>query len=228
VVRNNHVHHIATQVTATNHGGSGIGTDAYYGGKNDDVIGNVVHHIGPTAGSHIQGIYISTNGNVYNNLVYSIQDSCLHAWHNSNHVNFVNNTVFNCRNGAGIVIGGGDYYNGYSAGNDYSLVANNIVLDSTNGIVENGTTGTHNVYTNNLVYRSKNGDWSLHNGLANKNSINADPQFVNYIRDGGGDYHLKSTSPAINKGSSANAPSNDLDGVLRPQSAALDIGAYER
>lgn len=41
------------------------------------------------------------------------------------------------------------------------------------------------------------------------------------------DGHLKPTSPAIDKGTSYGAPSDDLDGNLRPQGAGIDIGAYE-
>ena len=161
VIQNNHVHHISTNGIDSSKGGSGIGTDSYFGGVSDDVIGNVVNDIGPTSGTHFHGIYISTNGNISNNLVYSIQSDCLQSWHNANHVKFINNTAFNCFNGAGVLVGGGNFYNGYTAGNDYSVVANNIVYDSAYGIIENGTTGIHNIYTNNLVYKSVNYNWSL-------------------------------------------------------------------
>lgn len=42
-----------------------------------------------------------------------------------------------------------------------------------------------------------------------------------------GDYHLQSTSPAIDQGSS-NCPAQDLDGKSRPQGAAADIGCFEK
>ena len=42
-----------------------------------------------------------------------------------------------------------------------------------------------------------------------------------------GNYHLKSTSPAIDAGSADDAPSIDIEGTLRPQGAAWDVGAYE-
>jgi MYXO-CTERM domain-containing protein len=44
---------------------------------------------------------------------------------------------------------------------------------------------------------------------------------------GNGDYHLSATSPAIDKGTSSDAPSDDLDGNARPQGNGWDIGAYE-
>jgi hypothetical protein len=50
---------------------------------------------------------------------------------------------------------------------------------------------------------------------------------VNYKFDGTGDFHLKSTSPAIDKGTSSSAPKTDIDNTPRPQGAGIDIGAYE-
>jgi len=50
---------------------------------------------------------------------------------------------------------------------------------------------------------------------------------VNYQANGTGDYRLKSTSPAVNKGSATSAPALDIAGVARPRGGAYDIGAYE-
>ena len=41
------------------------------------------------------------------------------------------------------------------------------------------------------------------------------------------DYHLSATSPAIDAGSSTNAPDVDVEGNARPYGSAYDIGAYE-
>ena len=55
-------------------------------------------------------------------------------------------------------------------------------------------------------------------------------QLVNVVA---ADFHLRPTSPAIDHGSAAGAPSDDFDGAHRPQDgdhdqiAAFDIGAYE-
>ncbi|TNE48798.1 MAG: right-handed parallel beta-helix repeat-containing protein [Bacteroidetes bacterium] len=42
-----------------------------------------------------------------------------------------------------------------------------------------------------------------------------------------GDLHLIFCSPAINAGTNAGAPADDLDGNTRPQGATVDMGAYE-
>ncbi len=55
------------------------------------------------------------------------------------------------------------------------------------------------------------------------NNISADPKFANYPTD----LHLSSTSPCIDRGTSAGAPTTDGDGNPRPAGAGFDIGAYE-
>ncbi len=218
VIENSHVHNIAKSVPCSGHGASAIGTDHYNYGVEDDVIGNVVHNIGPPGCNFDQGIYLSTSGKAMNNLVYNIAWIGIALWHDATNLTIVNNTVMN--NMVGIDIGAGDYYHS-SAPNDYTTVANNIVYGNTYGIHEEGNTGVHNVYTNNLVYLNANYDYSLQNGLTPTNSVNADPLFVK----NGSDYHLTASSPAIGAGTLVYAPATDLDGVAR--TGEDDIGAYQ-
>jgi hypothetical protein len=56
-----------------------------------------------------------------------------------------------------------------------------------------------------------------------QNSIFADPQFVNLVN---GDFHLKSISPAIDKGVDIGLTS-DITNISRPQGIGYDIGSYE-
>lgn len=55
-------------------------------------------------------------------------------------------------------------------------------------------------------------------------SVVGDPLFVN---SSSGDFHLQAGSPAINTASPTNAPMVDYDGVMRPNGAGVDIGAFE-
>ena len=57
------------------------------------------------------------------------------------------------------------------------------------------------------------------------NNLEGDPQLVDPVTSR--DFHLQATSPAINAGTNAFAPADDLDGVTRPVGATVDIGPYE-
>lgn len=221
-INNNHIQHIGEKAPCTSQGGSAINTDYWNYGVMTEVTGNVVNNNGYSGCRFIQAIYISTSANVKNNIVYQNGGAAIHLWHDANHVNVVNNTIF--ANGVGIVVGGGDYYH-TSGPADYVNVYNNIVVDNTYGIIENGDTGTHNSYVNNLVYGNTT-QWALQTSRES-GSINADPLFVSYVRTGGGNYRLRRASPAANAGASAYAPPIDFDGVARPKGGAIDIGAFE-
>lgn len=54
--------------------------------------------------------------------------------------------------------------------------------------------------------------------------IIGNPLFVNINTY---DFHLQANSPAIDVGSSLNAPLYDYDGIVRPQGAGYEIGAFE-
>jgi hypothetical protein len=54
--------------------------------------------------------------------------------------------------------------------------------------------------------------------------VEGDPEFVNQAN---ADFHLRNTSPAIEKGSVNGVPSMDFDGNIRPRNASYDIGAFE-
>jgi hypothetical protein len=132
------VHDIATAVRCTSGGGSGIGVDSYYKGKDSEVIGNRVHDIGPPGCRWMQGIYVNTPATVRDNVVYRVAEAGIHLWHDANRVLVVNNTVV--ASNTGIVVGGGDFYHTQGP-NDHTQVLNNIVFDNRYGILEQGKTG---------------------------------------------------------------------------------------
>jgi hypothetical protein len=223
MIRNNRVHHIATSVTCTSAGGSAIGVDSYYKGKLSDVIGNLVHDIGPAGCKYVQGIYMSTSGSVKNNVVYRVSEAAIHLWHDATNVIITGNTV--TASHTGIIVGGGDYY--YITGpNDYTSVHNNIVYDNVYGISEQGKTGTHNTYRNNLVYQNTY-NWTLKNGLTHTGTVTAVPGFKAYSRSGTPDLHLATGSAAIGKGTATGVLPYDFDGKPRNATTGYDIGAYQ-
>jgi len=224
----NHVHDIPAINTGRN-GGAGI-DNANYSAHDSDIIGNVVNKIGTIdpakPNNSIHGIYIANlGGHVWNNIVYRCQAYGIHAWHAARNATIANNLVF--ENGVGgIIVGAGDSPGGIIA--DNFVISNNIVINNYGyGILEEGRTGTHNRYLNNLVYGNKSGAFTLQNGNVDRETVVADPKLINYQSDGTGDYHLSAQSRCIKAGTSQGAPTRDYDGVHRPKGSGFDIGPFE-
>ena len=224
-IRGNWIHNIAKGVACTSAGGAAIGVDSYYHGVAGDVVGNLVHDIGPVGCRYVQGIYISTTGTVKNNVVYRVAEAAIHLWHDARSVIITNNTV--TTSNTGIVVGGGDYYHTTGPSN-YNRVYNNIVYDNKMGISEQGRTGTSNTYRNNLVFQNSTYNWRLFNGLTHTATVASNPLFVGYTRAGTPNLRLSTSSPAIGRGTSVDALSYDFLERPRNASTGYDIGAYQR
>jgi hypothetical protein len=219
----NRVHHIAKSVPCNGAGGSAIGVDSYYRGIKGDVIGNLVYDIGPVGCKYIQGIYVSTSGSIKNNVVYRVSEAAIHLWHDATNVIITNNTV--TASNTGIIVGSGDTYF-LTGANDYSAVYNNIVYDNKYGISEQGKTGTHNTYRNNLVYKNTY-NWTLKNGLTHTGTVSSEPYFTSYSRTGTSNFKPSLSSPAIGRGTATNAHPTDFAGRPRNATTGYDIGAYQ-
>lgn len=222
-IHNNRIHHIALDVPCEPKGGAGIGVDSYYKGVDVAVSGNQVHDIGPPGCRFVHGIYISTTASVRNNVVYRISGAAIHLWHDATRVTVRGNTV--AASGTGIVVGGGDFYHGQGP-NDHTQVSSNIVYDNGHGVLEQGATGRHNSFRNNLVYQNKGDDWKLAPGREHTGSVSAAPQFVDYSPGGTPDFRLRPGSPAIGQGLPVepDATGNGKAAAQRP-TRKTDIGA---
>jgi hypothetical protein len=149
---------------------------------------------------------------VYNNIAYNNRFNGLTVvqWGGEpdgpkRDVYFINNTSYN--NGYGFRI---------NALNNENVVFRNNILASngTNIAIASGAQAETTV-DHNLFYDGNSGG---------DNAVIGDPLFVSV---GTADFHLQANSPAIDAGSSLNAPNSDFDGISRPQGAGYDIGAYE-
>jgi len=91
---------------------------------------------------------------------------------------------------------------------------------------DSGVTGPNNKYNNNLTFNNGYGTYVATGGTVNGN-IGSNPQFINYTGTAQGDYRLRTASPAIDSGTTLNAPKTDLNGGFRPAGSGYDIGCYE-
>ncbi|KKT13412.1 MAG: hypothetical protein UV94_C0033G0003, partial [Parcubacteria group bacterium GW2011_GWC1_43_30] len=192
------------------------GFHVYAGTPNNNVIKNSrVSNVGlnPTRRGwrYGQGMTIYGSGNeVYNNIVFNNLGSGDDVVGGIDISASTNSKIYN-----NIVYNNGPYPGGINMGGAGNMVKNNIVYQNTGGdIVDvNGQGGTE-VFSNNLCTQ-----------VSAKCAVAGDPKFVN---PASGDFHLQSTSPAINAGVNLGSPyDKDFDGVSRPQGSAYDIGAYE-
>jgi hypothetical protein len=225
-INNNFIHDLMITGGCNGSGGAAIDTAGPLG--NAVISGNIVRNIGyrfvaPGNCNTVQGIYISNQKNIVtNNIVSGVAAVGIQQWHAGTASTIVNNTVFH--NKVGIVIGQGDA-GATAAGSKDNYVANNIVYDNKiYGVQEFGKVGGNNRYVNNLV-ASNGTNWKAKGTISG--SISSNPLFVNYQATGSGNFRVKTGSPAINRGTSLNAPKVDFAGVARPRGGAFDIGAYE-
>lgn len=190
-----------------------------------DVIGNIIS--GTTYNSGISLFQYASGGTInakiVNNLVTGQfgntgAPAAISVNNSQGTLNFtvVNNTLSNNR--IGILVSGRQDLGAVMNG----TVANNIVANgSQTGITidtdfEPAVTNRYNLVFNNL------NNWFT----PGANTLYADPQFV-----GAGDFHLQSTSPAVNAGDNSAIPAGiatALDGTPRIQGGTIDMGAYER
>jgi hypothetical protein len=233
----NKIHGIGT-VSSCNYGGA-ISTSA---GSGYVIDRNWVYDVSPPRSSSMRcnkmhGMYLQgTNTTVTNNLIFEVWQGWALQTYNPRYYVVANNTFFNngdSRKNFGQSATGGVLYLGCDPGYTCSnnTWTNNIMMDNTASgyycLYENDQSSgaiTGNTYSNNLTYNCGVNNWAT-GSLVNNSSSN--PIMMNYANDGSGDYHLSSSSPAVDHGTSSKAPPIDMDKVARPQGSANDIGAYE-
>src|ERR1041385_6536683 len=121
-----------------------------------------------------------------------------------------NNTVYN-NNGGGILI---------SSTNGIKLKNNIILSNNSSG----DSSGSSNIVSDYNLWAPNKATWA-----EGTHSIIQSGTSGIVVNAGGGDFHLLSGSPAVDKGAdlSATGFTIDIAGVTRPQGPAYDIGAYE-
>jgi hypothetical protein len=226
-VYGNHVHDVQAV---------GIYVDAWdKHAYNIDVFQNVVHDISDSDGlvvaSEMGGLL--ENIRIYNNVAYhnrfcgvsiSINGpGGAQGKHPMKNIQVINNTFYNngwTTWGGGINIDNPDAQNVVVRSN---IASQNLYFQIAvaQSVPTQNLTVDHNLIDG---YRGTEGE------IYGSAYVEGDPKFVN---SAGTDFHLQASSPAIDKGSTVDAPNDDFDGNPRPQdgdddgAATCDIGAYE-
>ena len=131
-----------------------------------------------------------------------------------------NLNVMNCTFANNILVG-----TGATGGAIYSLKTGGTAFNVTNCILW-GNTNTNEIAgpTGFLLPTVSYTDTDQAGYAGSNGNINQDPLFVDPINS---DFHIQGISPCINTATSSSAPSDDLEGIIRPQGAGYDMGAYE-
>jgi parallel beta-helix repeat protein len=233
VIRYNVCHH-------NNRGGIQINADASQGGDgistDPEIYGNILYENGNAGGAAInldgvQGAFI------YNNLLYQNHASGIALFQQdgaepSIDADIVHNTIVNASNARWCIL----IVNGSSG----AQVFNNIIINqhawrgsiALDPDAEPGFNSDYNIVVNSL---SNEGDgvtmtFEEWQDLGyDEHSMLADPLGEIFVGHNIGNYHLSANSQAINAGDSGSAfgVDEDIEGVIRPQGAQHDIGAYE-
>jgi hypothetical protein len=218
----NHVYDCTFGITSMSTNGLGSGTEAY-------IIGNVIHDIhhandgtgffNPNSSWSNAGIMLVGVGKQY----------------------VVNNSIYDADAGINVPSGGAVYMTNNIISNITEPACQHIFIENTNAM-SSSTVNNCIFYQNGDSTRIKWGTSHLYTLAAfqaatgkGANSVDADPLFVNAA---GGDLHVKSGSPAINKGMTSDVYDRfynlyglnikvDLEKTARPQGSTWDIGAYE-
>jgi Right handed beta helix region len=141
----------------------------------------------------------------------------------STHVLVVNNTIVDNR--SGVIVGG----EGSQATTKALLVNNIVAFNERDGVTTywgDGSRGRGNFALNNLGYGNGGSNFdSSEGGISYSRNYAGNPQFVSRSTR---NYHLRSTSGALDRALRSYAPGFDFDGRKRPQGSRSDEGAFER
>src|SRR5437016_3851794 len=223
VLSGNHIHNVGGYCESS---GLGISAIAAYS-SNVVIEQNVIHDIGrlspgqfgcsPSSDywqNHDHGIYLSDGVYVIirNNVFYNM----VHGWDvhrygtTCDQVYVVNNTfAYPNPNRDGHIILASTTTNLYIEDNIFYLPGQNIGISGT----QSGAFIDHNLSTA-----------AVGGGGIGSNIENTDPQFVN---PSALEFRLQAGSPAVDAGTILSIVLGDVLGIIRPQGAGYDIGAFE-
>lgn len=190
---------------------------------NIDVFQNIVHNCtdGFDVASEAGGLL--ENVRLYNNIAYNNKNVGIWIvnWgepvpeHPMRDIKVINNTLYNNGDewGGGINVMNSDAKN--------VVIRNNICSQNLSFQIAIEDTPPANLVVDHNLIDGYRGYWDE---IYGRDSVVGNPKFVN---PSVANFHLKEDSPAIDKGSSIDAPGDDFDDNPRPQLAGYDIGVFE-
>jgi hypothetical protein len=187
--------------------GYGIQMAAYTFG---DFSGSYLDHFAGTEYSNAQNWFVANNVFAYNGKVG------IEVWNGNGSASddtFENNIFYENCQGYTETCGGGDQGIDFYHSNGGHVLRNNMGYSSAGLSLVGGAIGDVTFSGENPTLMTWSGE---------KDGVN--PLFINPSNF---DFHLQSNSPAIDAGTSQQAPSVDFDGNSRPAGNEYDIGAYE-
>lgn len=222
-VRGNEMAYIGRRTENSQYGIVG----SYANSKSTNLVfdGNLIHDVGRTASTYSmtedQGLYVSSaNTTIVNNVFHQP----ISGWGVQTTAGFSGLIANNTFHGANPAREGQIHLSGASGA---VAVRNNIFNASrTQAIASTSFTSTACAVSNNGVSGSGVALGAPAACTTASNLLNTDPQLVN-TASLPYDFHLKGTSPVIDKGAAVAEAAKDADAVARPQGAAYDAGAFE-
>jgi parallel beta-helix repeat protein len=198
------------------------------------VEGNVIYGNGNGGGSGINADGVQ-NSIFRNNLIYDTHASGISLYRidggggSSNNL-VVNNTVIVASNGrwalniqsgsTGNTVRNNVFYTAHSFRGSIDISADSLAgFTSDYNIVMNRFTTNGGTSVQTLAQWQSSTGQDLHSIVATPGQVFVNPAAF--------DFHLLASGPAVDAGTSQNAPAVDLEGTARPQGAAVDVGAYE-
>jgi hypothetical protein len=236
----NRVRDLAMPCLGQGNGGAGIvigSAQVDYRTRDVLVERNVISDIGsgPRDGSCrlVHGIYAETpRATIVNNVIDGAAGDGITSWHGARELAIVNN-LSTANGGNGLLIGSGDS-GATRLGHTGTAVVNNIITRNALYSISESSDGDHRVgrnrYESNMTFGNRLDDSApLRDRLSEPQiagNLTADPQLP---PDAGlSSVEIPASSPAVDAGTCAGAPSTDIAGVRRPQGAGIDIGPFER
>ena len=204
-------------------GGIGQVTDAL-------IEDNVIYNNGQNA-INADGLQSST---IENNLIYGYANYgvCLY-YSDSTGPSIdnliVNNTIVSTVSGAGAAIRILDQGTGNTSLNNILLGADGntyrISSNSLSGFVSNYNIVSANVQSDDTGSEETFAQWQTQTGQDTHSLVATASQL--FVNASANNYQLSATSPAVNAGTSLDAPATDIAGNPRPQGSGIDIGCYQ-